>query len=153
MKFKHMQKKKGITKKIIGVSIAIMLVLALCSCGGTNDSVNGDSALDDDEISTEEVVTDSEYDDTSDENGGKTPVERGYPSNDLQYYIDHPNEPMPEEIVRQLEIPSNADIQRELNKGFDEEYKRQEEWIKEKALEEKWKEENEGDPPTGAKPW
>lgn len=32
----------------------------------------------------------------------KTPVERGYPSNDLQYYIDHPDEPMPEEVLGEL---------------------------------------------------
>lgn len=37
----------------------------------------------------------------------KTPVERGYPSNDLQYYIDHPDEPMPQELVDELMAPDS----------------------------------------------
>lgn len=32
----------------------------------------------------------------------KTPVERGYPSNDLDYYIEHPNEPMPKELLDEI---------------------------------------------------
>ena len=37
----------------------------------------------------------------------KTPVERGYPSNDLQYYIDHPDEPMPQELINELVEPDS----------------------------------------------
>lgn len=36
----------------------------------------------------------------AEEDTGKTPVERGYPSNDLEYYIDHPNEPMPRNLLK-----------------------------------------------------
>jgi len=32
----------------------------------------------------------------------KTPVERGYPSNDLDYYIEHPDEPMPKELIDEV---------------------------------------------------
>lgn len=39
----------------------------------------------------------------------ETPMDRGYPSNDLQYYIDHPNEPMPEEIINEVLAPSSYD--------------------------------------------
>ena len=37
----------------------------------------------------------------------KTPVERGYPSNDLQYYIDHPDDPMPQELTDDLMAPDS----------------------------------------------
>lgn len=37
----------------------------------------------------------------------KTPVERGYPSNDLEYYIDHPDEPMPQELAEELMAPDS----------------------------------------------
>lgn len=39
----------------------------------------------------------------------KTPVERGYPSNDLDYYIDHPDEPMPQELIDELMAPDSYD--------------------------------------------
>lgn len=57
---------------------------------------------DSDEHSTEskEPTTEPTTEDLS-----KTPVERGYPSNDLQYYIDHPNEPMPRELKDELMKP------------------------------------------------
>lgn len=55
------------------------------------------------EVSREESTT-SETEDLS-----KTPVERGYPSNDLEYYIDHPDEPMPQELFEELIAPDSSD--------------------------------------------
>ena len=47
------------------------------------------------------------------EDRSKTPVERGYPSNDIEYYVNHPDEPMPPELVEELMIPD------EYNPGMD----------------------------------
>ena len=43
------------------------------------------------------------------EDRSKTPVERGYPSNDVDYYIDHPDEPMPPELIEELVGPELYD--------------------------------------------
>ena len=50
----------------------------------------------------QETTTEPATEATKDEDRGKTPVERGYPSNDPQYYIDHPDEPMPQELIDEL---------------------------------------------------
>ena len=47
------------------------------------------------------------------EDRSKTPVERGYPSNDIEYYVNYPDEPMPPELVEELMIPD------EYNPGMD----------------------------------
>ena len=56
--------------------------------------------VDEDTTKSTESATEPTTEDLS-----KTPVERGYPSNDLQYYIDHPNEPMPRELKDELMKP------------------------------------------------
>ena len=56
--------------------------------------------VDEDTMKSTESATEPATDDLS-----KTPVERGYPSNDLEYYINHPNEPMPREIQNELMAP------------------------------------------------
>ncbi|MCR5034351.1 MAG: hypothetical protein K6B42_02900 [Clostridia bacterium] len=58
--------------------------------------------------STTQPATDRATEPTEDMS--KTPVERGYPSNDLQYYIDHPDVEMPPEIINELMEPEIDDV-------------------------------------------
>ena len=67
------------------------------------------------ELDEEHVNSDADYnigpeeknETKAEEDTEKTPVERGYPSNDLEYYIDHPNEPVPQELAEELMAPDS----------------------------------------------
>lgn len=96
----------------------VMTIIVLLYCSSMVFAYSYDAYPDreDYDVYTKETHAppDIQEEDAEDPEGGqdetepsKTPVERGYPSNDLQYYIDHPDEPMPQELAEELMAPDD----------------------------------------------
>ena len=118
---KYDEKKAAVRRKTV---IGLVVVLYCClfvfmmefDINATASNINNDTQQSDG-LEELENMEDDEFDAIYNHEKEKateikeTPVDRGYPSNELQYYIDHPNEPMPEEIINELLRPSEEEME------------------------------------------